>query len=164
MPAMKVGIMPREQFQQRVLNIAAGQYKPKRGEPKVWFNTIKSLSTVLSENNVRLLKITDEQKPETIGALAKLSNRKVPNVSRTLKTMERYGIYPKRLGFRLYCCPISVLAALKFLTIVRLLLVISPCQNKNMTRTKYLNPKRFGHSKASKIQQAYSAVCKGDYI
>ncbi|MEZ5449650.1 MAG: hypothetical protein R3E89_11915 [Thiolinea sp.] len=35
--AMKVGIMPREQFQQRLLDIAAGRYKPEGDEPKVWF-------------------------------------------------------------------------------------------------------------------------------
>jgi len=66
-------------------------------------------------------------------------------------------IYPMRLGFRQYFCSGGVVyrdvdkgreqdaEALKFLAIVRLLLVISPSQNKNMTRTKYLNPKRFGY-------------------
>ena len=92
MAKVKVGIMPREQFQQRLIDIAAGRYKPKRGEPKIWFSSMKSLSEILSENNVRLLKIIDEQKPETLNELAQLSGRKVSNLSRTLKTMERYGI------------------------------------------------------------------------
>lgn len=93
--------MPREKFQKRLLDIAAGRYKPKFNEPKIWFSSIKSLSEVLSENNMRLLSIINEQKPESINELAELTGRQVTNLSRTLKTMERYGIvglYPKRGG------------------------------------------------------------------
>lgn len=92
MATMKVGIMPRDRFQQRVIDIAAGRYKPKRGEPRVWFPTIKTLSAVLSEDNKALLKVIEEHQPETIGALAVLTKRRIGNVSRTLKTLERYGI------------------------------------------------------------------------
>ena len=96
MQVLKVGIMPRELFQKRMLDIAAGRYKLKRGEPKVWFSSIKSLSEVLSDNNVRLLKIIEEHHPETLQELAKLSGRQSSNLSRTLKTMERYGIVELR--------------------------------------------------------------------
>jgi len=96
MTVLKVGVMPREQFQQRMLDIAAGRYKPKRGEPKVWFSSMKSLSEVLSDNNVRLLKLIKNHKPETIKELAEISGRRSSNLSRTLKTMERYGIVELR--------------------------------------------------------------------
>lgn len=92
MLVLKIGIMSRQQFQQRTLDIAEGQYTPKRGEPKIWFSSVKSLGEVLSENNVRLLKIMKDKKPETITELAELSGRQVANLSRTLKTFERYGI------------------------------------------------------------------------
>ena len=46
MDVLKIGIMPREQFQERIIEIAAGRYKPKRNEPKVWFESIKSLRRV----------------------------------------------------------------------------------------------------------------------
>ena len=39
-----IGIMPQERIRERVLAIALGQYKPKPGEPKVWFNSMKSLA------------------------------------------------------------------------------------------------------------------------
>ena len=84
--------MPREQFQQRLLDIAAGRYKPAKEEPKIWFSSMKSLSEVLSDNNMRLLKMIEENQPETLKELATLSGRKTSNLSRTLKTMERYGI------------------------------------------------------------------------
>lgn len=89
---IKVGIMPREEYQQRMIDIAAGRYTPKRGEPKVWFHSMKSMSEVLSDKNVELLKIIREQAPETISELADLSDRKTSNLSRTLKTLEHYGI------------------------------------------------------------------------
>lgn len=84
--------MPREQFQRRILDIASGKITPKRGEPKIWFNSIKSLSEVLSVNNMQLLKLINEHHPETLGELARLSGRQTSNISRTLKTMEKYGI------------------------------------------------------------------------
>ena len=89
---LKIGIMPREQFQKRMLDVASGRTKINKDDPKVWFSSMKSLSEVLSDNNVRLLKTIEEAKPKTLKDLAELSGRQVSNLSRTLKTMERHGI------------------------------------------------------------------------
>ena len=66
MKILKVGIMPRESFQKRLIDIASGLLKPKKNEPKIWFCSIKSLGEVLSENNLRLLRIIYEEKPASI--------------------------------------------------------------------------------------------------
>jgi predicted transcriptional regulator len=92
MGRFKIGIMSRDDFQARTLAIARGEYKPRPGEPKIWFETIKSLAQVLSEKNQALLQIIAEQKPESIRALQDLTGRKCSNLSRTLHTMEAYGI------------------------------------------------------------------------
>jgi hypothetical protein len=92
MKTLKVGIMSREHFQKRLIEIASGGYKPKKNEPKIWFSSIKSLSEVLSENNLRLLRIINEEKPSSIKELAEITHRQPGNLSRTLRTMERYGI------------------------------------------------------------------------
>jgi len=92
MSKLKIGIMPREQYQRRILEIASGKRTVEQGEPKVWFNSIKSLGEVLSVNNMQLLKLINECHPESIGDLARLSGRQTSNISRTLKTMEKYGI------------------------------------------------------------------------
>jgi len=89
---LKIGIMSRDDFQARSLAIARGEYKPRPGEPKIWFETIQSLAQVLSEENQSLLQIIAEQKPESIRALEVLTGRKSSNLSRTLHTMEAYGI------------------------------------------------------------------------
>lgn len=92
MKRIKIGIMSREDFQKRSISIAKGEYKPKRGEPKIFFNSMRSLSEVLSDKNRQLLKIIAENQPETLAELAELSGRQPSNISRTLKTLEAYGI------------------------------------------------------------------------
>ena len=89
---MTVGIISKENYVKRTIAIAQGKYKPRRGEPKVWFESLNSMSQVLSSDNQNLLKLIIEHKPRSLAELEKLSDRKKSNLSRTLKTLERYGI------------------------------------------------------------------------
>ena len=92
MKVMNVGIMSRENYKKRTIAIASGTYRPKENEPKVWFESIKSLSQILSNENQELLKLIIECKPQSLSELEKISHRRKSNLSRTLKTLERYGI------------------------------------------------------------------------
>lgn len=92
MKTIKVGIMPSDKFEKRMLDIAMGKYKPTADEPKIWFNSLKSMAEVLSDNNVKLLELIEEKHPSSVTELAHLSGRTISNLSRTLKTFERYGI------------------------------------------------------------------------
>jgi len=92
MKEMNVGIISREEYVKRTIAIAKGAYKPKPNEPKVWFESVKSLSQVLSNENQALLKLIIEKKPQSLAELEKISHRKKSNLSRTLKTLENYGI------------------------------------------------------------------------
>jgi len=96
MKAIIIGIMPQEKIRARMLAIARGERKPKPGEPKVWFTSMKSLAEVLSDENRALLKVITETKPQSISALAETTGRKPGNLSRTLKTMSNYGIVEMR--------------------------------------------------------------------
>ena len=89
---IKIGIISRENYKNRTIAIARGQYKPKRGEPKIWFESVQSMAQVLSSENQELLRIIKKQKPESLKQLEALSGRKRSNLSRTLKTMSHYGI------------------------------------------------------------------------
>ena len=89
---IKIGIISREAYKKRTVAIARGDYKPKRGEPKVWFESVQSMAQVLSSENQELLKIINEYKPESLKELELVSGRKRSNLSRTLKTLSRYGI------------------------------------------------------------------------
>ena len=92
MKPIVIGIMQQERIRERVLAIARGNYKPKPGEPKIWFTSMKSLAEVLSDENRALLHVIMQTKPASISALAETTGRKPGNLSRTLKTMSNYGI------------------------------------------------------------------------
>jgi len=51
MKKIAIGIMSHEKIRERMLAIAKGDYKPKPGEPKIWFTSMKSLAEVLSDEN-----------------------------------------------------------------------------------------------------------------
>ncbi len=89
---IKIGIISKKDYKKRTLEIAQGQYKPKKGEPKVWVESMKSLGQVLSGQNRKLLKLINESKPRSLTELEALSGRKKSNLSRTLRTMSNYGI------------------------------------------------------------------------
>ncbi len=90
--ALKVGIMSREDYERRTIAIARGEYKPKKGEPRIWFESLQSVAQVLSNENQQLLRIIQEQKPRSLKDLEIATGRKRSNLSRSLKTMSQYGI------------------------------------------------------------------------
>lgn len=97
---IRIGIISRENYVKRTIAVAKGLYKPRDGEPKIWFETLKSMSQILSNENQDLLKLIIDHKPRSLTELEKISHRKKSNLSRTLKTLERYGIVelPKKDG------------------------------------------------------------------
>jgi predicted transcriptional regulator len=92
MKTMRVGIMPKELYIKRTISIAKGEYIPKQDEPKVWFESIKSMAQILSNENQDLLKVILKNNPQSLKELEDLTGRAKSNLSRTLKTLERYGI------------------------------------------------------------------------
>jgi len=93
---MKVGIMSKDAFRKRTIAIAKGEYRPKRGEPKVWFESVQSMAQVLSNANQALLETILRHEPTSMKELARITGRKPSNLSRTLRNMERYGIVELR--------------------------------------------------------------------
>jgi len=89
---MKIGILSKDDYRKRAIAIARGEYKPKKNEPTVWFESMESLGQVLSGQNQRLLRIIRDSAPLSLTELEKTSGRKKSNLSRTLKTLSNYGI------------------------------------------------------------------------
>ena len=92
MKAVVIGVMPQEQIRARMIAIANGEYKPKPGDPKIWFTSMKSVAEVLSEQNRALLKVIRETNPDSVAVLAKITGRQPSKLSRTFNTMARYGL------------------------------------------------------------------------
>lgn len=92
MTTLNIGIASAADYKARTLAIARGELKPGPQTPKVWFTSIESVAKVLSDRNRELLSVIAEEKPESLQALVERTGRAKSNLSRTLKTMERYGL------------------------------------------------------------------------
>lgn len=93
---VKVGIATYEQQKARLMAIARGAYQLSPDEPKIWFSSIESFAQILSTKNQLLLEMIAEAKPDSLAELEVLSGRKGPNLSRTLKTLARFGLVELR--------------------------------------------------------------------
>ena len=100
MMTMKLGIMNRKDFQQYTIDIAKGKIKPAKDAPKIWFESIESMAQILSSSNRELLQLIKEKQPQSLAELAELSGRKKESLSRTLRTMNNYGIIRLEKGKR----------------------------------------------------------------
>jgi predicted transcriptional regulator len=89
---LRVAIAPREAIIRYTRDIVAGRRRRAADDPDVWFTSVESFAKVLSEKNRALLALIAERKPDSIDALAAASGRAKSNLSRTLRTMERYGL------------------------------------------------------------------------
>ena len=92
MTTLKIGIASAADYKARTMAIARGEIKPSAQAPKVWFTSIESVAKVLSDRNRELLTVIAEEKPESLQELVERTGRAKSNLSRTLKTMERYGL------------------------------------------------------------------------
>lgn len=88
---LHIGIAPASYVKKRMIEIARGR-KSAPGEPRVWVTSLDAFAKVLSEKNMLLLEMIRNAQPQSLTELAKMSDRALPNLSRTLHTMEKLGI------------------------------------------------------------------------
>ena len=100
MKTLKIGIATYDRMKARTMAIARGEHEPARGEPTVWFTSVESFAKVLSGRNRELLATIAREKPGSLTELAELAGRNKSNLSRTLKTMSRYGLVELKEGQR----------------------------------------------------------------
>jgi predicted transcriptional regulator len=51
---LNIGIMSKEEYRKRTIAIAKGEYTPKADEPKVWFESLQSMTQILNSENKEL--------------------------------------------------------------------------------------------------------------
>jgi len=105
MTTLKVGIADTDEMKARTMRIARGEEQPAPGEPTVWFASTESFAHLLSASNRELLRIIHEQEPDSLEELAQITGRATPNVSRTLKMMESFGLVRMEKGKGLKLVP-----------------------------------------------------------
>ncbi len=92
MTTLKVGIASFEEMKARTLAVARGERGVDADEPKVWFTSTESFARILSASNRALLRLIAVRMPQSPEDLAEMAGRAKSNLSRTLKTMEQYGL------------------------------------------------------------------------
>lgn len=100
MTTLRVGIATYEEMKARTMAIARGQHCVAPDEPKVWFTSTESFAKVLSAGNQELLAVISEKNPGSLDELAHITGRAKSNLSRTLRTMESYGLVRLERGAR----------------------------------------------------------------
>lgn len=89
---LRVAIAPRAAVEAYTRDIVAGRRRRTASDPDIWFSSIESFAKVLSDRNRDLIALMAGRTFESIDALAAASGRARSNLSRTLRTMEHYGL------------------------------------------------------------------------
>ncbi len=92
MTTLKVGIASYKEMKSRTMAVARGTRRVSADEPTVWFTSTESFAKVLSAGNRELLQVIAKEAPSSLDELARITGRAKSNLSRTLKTMEGYGL------------------------------------------------------------------------
>ena len=100
MTTLKVGIATYEEMKARSMAVARGERRVVPGEPEVWFTSTESFAKVLSAGNRELLRVITEKAPGSLDELARITGKAKSNLSRTLRTMEGYGLVRLERGER----------------------------------------------------------------
>lgn len=110
---LHIGIAPRDYVKQRTMDVVRGKpFGP--GEPRHWVSSLESLAKVLTDNNMILLEMIRNSKPQSLTELSKMSGRAKSNLSRTLHTMESLGLVELRSEASGKKVPTVVYDSLKF--------------------------------------------------
>lgn len=100
MTTLRVGIASYKEMKARTMAVARGERRVGLDEPRVWFTSTESFAKVLSAGNRELLRVIAEKAPGSLDDLARLTGKAKSNLSRTLRTMEGYGLVRLERGDR----------------------------------------------------------------
>jgi len=98
MTRLHVGIAPYEEIKRLTLAVARGETVRTPDTPQLWFTSPEGLAKALSEENQALLRSIATRPPASLQELAERTGRQPSNLSRTLRTLERYGLVELRRG------------------------------------------------------------------
>lgn len=78
--------------------VARGDIPPPADHPKVLFSSAAAVAQLLTPENRELLRLIRDERPSSIEALAQMSGKAQPNVSRSLEKLERAGLIRMHAG------------------------------------------------------------------
>lgn len=75
-----------------IRNINPANVNHGQPAPTIWFDSLRQLAGVLSDENRELLRLIREREPRTMLELSVWSGRAASNLSRTLHNLESHGL------------------------------------------------------------------------
>lgn len=95
---MKAKIQSMKSLKEEMLAVARGERKAPADASQVSYESADAILRLLTPENRKLLALIEEQKPESVAALAHLAHRAEPNISRTLNKLVASGFVRLREG------------------------------------------------------------------
>lgn len=105
--------------------VARGERQPPRDAARPSFNSVEAVIRLLTPENRRLLAVIRDRKPESIAALAALTGRAQPNLTRTLAKLEAAGFVTMQTAGRRKAPSVIV---------KRVMVEIDPCSDNDTMR------------------------------
>lgn len=76
----------------------AAQPNASGNAPEVWFNSLPALARTLAGQNLAVLNVIREARPQSLLQLAELTGRNISTVSEILKNLEKHGLVTLHKG------------------------------------------------------------------
>lgn len=87
-----------KELRKEMVAVARGEKKAPEDAGKPSFESVEAMARILTRENRQLLAVIDEEKPESVAALAAIVHRAESNVSRTLSKLVDAGFVTLREG------------------------------------------------------------------
>ena len=100
MTTLKVGIASYTEMKARTFAVARGERRVAPTSRRSGSPRPKSFAKVLSAGNRELLRVIAQKAPSSLDELARITGKAKSNLSRTLRTMEGYGLVRLERGER----------------------------------------------------------------
>ncbi|HCG8324469.1 TPA: transcriptional regulator [Vibrio parahaemolyticus] len=87
----KIGVLSEELARKRMIRIAEGKVAYEESSPLFLFESLATLSLLLSNENVELLNLIAREKPNSLDELAEMSGRSIKDVTHTFEALSSKG-------------------------------------------------------------------------
>ncbi|EGT3587865.1 recombinase family protein [Proteus mirabilis] len=94
----KIGILSEELTRKRMVRIAEGKVTSEEPYPQFLFESLATLSQLLSNENVGLLNLIAREKPNSLDELAEMSGRSIKDLITLLEMFKSNGVQFKSLS------------------------------------------------------------------
>lgn len=87
----RIGISSEEQIRKYMLNVASGKINHVEDMPNIWFASLTELSQVLTNDNIKLLKMMAYERPNSLAKLAEITDLSVEELEVSIEKLTSKG-------------------------------------------------------------------------